>query len=498
MEVKELGDRPINIITKRLEEIQNEKEALSNFSNKKYEIEEERQKLGIEIKEQENELEFLKELRILHEKQDLEKQKVIVNENMIKEYKNKIEILQEDINNKAKNENGKIIVCRESELSEKRDDGLIENEYNQSDRVNNISRNEKSEKIESSQNLKRKNKKVLAIALNIVFFLIVILSVVSKNYYITLVTSVVLVLTLVYSYTQYRNKYVKINNKIQENVENVDENLNQYIEKNLEKKKEIEVLEKAIEKLEEEIAKTNQKLEQEFKFEKEKLRNKYIGRVLIKIIDEKLEKQTVVYDINVLQNKISENKVKLHSIDLDKNNVMPKLENLANLEEEYGDLEEQYEELCKKNELIELVKEEIGKAYETMKKSITPKFTNNLSKIIEKISEGKYKNIQLDEAKGMIVEIENGNYVSVKNLSVGTIDELYLSLRIGAGLEISSEKLPIILDETFAYWDDVRLQNILAYLNEEFKTRQIILFTCTNREERILDKLGVDYNRIEL
>lgn len=498
MEVKELGDRPINIITKRLEEIQNEKEALSNFSNKKYEIEEERQKLGIEIKEQENELEFLKELRILHEKQDLEKQKVIVNENMIKEYKNKIEILQEDINNKAKNENGKIIVCRESELSEKRDDGLIENEYNQSDRVNNISRNEKSEKIESSQNLKRKNKKVLAIALNIVFFLIVILSVVSKNYYITLVTSVVLVLTLVYSYTQYRNKYVKINNKIQENVENVDENLNQYIEKNLEKKKEIEVLEKAIEKLEEEIAKTNQKLEQEFKFEKEKLRNKYIGRVLIKIIDEKLEKQTVVYDINVLQNKISENKVKLHSIDLDKNNVMPKLENLANLEEEYGDLEEQYEELCKKNELIELVKEEIGKAYETMKKSITPKFTNNLSKIIEKISEGKYKNIQLDEAKGMIVEIENGNYVSVKNLSVGTIDELYLSLRIGAGLEISSEKLPIILDETFAYWDDVRLQNILVYLNEEFKTRQIILFTCTNREERILDKLGVDYNRIEL
>ena len=328
--------------------------------------------------------------------------------------------------------------------------------------------------------------------------MIVILSVVIKNYYITLVTSVVFVLTLVYSYTQYRNKYVKINNKIQENVENVDENLNQYIEKNLEKKKEIEILEKAIEKLEEEIAKTNQKLEQEFKFEKEKLRNKYIGRVLIKIIDEKLEKQTVVYDINVLQNKISENKVKLHSIDLDKNNVMPKLENLANLEEEYGDLEEQYEELCKKNELIELVKEEIGKAYETMKKSITPKFTNNLSKIIEKISEGKYKNIQLDEAKGMIVEIENGNYVSVKNLSVGTIDELYLSLRIGAGLEISSEKLPIILDETFAYWDDVRLQNILAYLNEEFKTRQIILFTCTNREERILDKLGVDYNRIEL
>lgn len=498
MEVKGLGDRPINVVTKRLEEIQNEKEDLSNFSNKKYEIEEERQKLSIEIKEQENELEFLKELRILHEKQDLEKQKVIVNENMVKEYKNKIDILQEDINNKEKNEDGKHIGRRESELSEKRDDGVIGNEYNQSGRVNNISRNEKSEKIESSQNLKRQNKKVLAIALNIVFFMIVILSVVIKNYYITLVTSVIFVLTLVYSYTQHKDKYIKTNNKIQENVENVDENLNQYIEKNLERKKEIEVLEKAIEKLEEEIAKTNQKLEQEFKFEKEKLRNKYMGRVLIKIIDEKLEKQTVVYDINVLQNKISENKVKLHSIDLDKNNVMPKLENLANLEEEYGDLEEQYEELCKKNELIELVKGEIEKAYEIMKSTITPKFTSNLSKIIEKITNGKYKNIRLDETSGMIVEIENGNYISAKNLSVGTIDELYLSLRLGAGLEISSETLPIILDETFAYWDDIRLQNILMYLNEEFKNRQIILLTCTNREEEVLKKLCIKYNKIKL
>lgn len=460
MEVKELGDRPINIITKRLEEIQNEKEALSNFSNKQYEIEEERQKLGIEIKEQENEIELLKELRNLHEKQDLEKQKVKVNENMIKEYKNKIDILQESIdtnNDKKENENS-----------------------------------------ENNENLKKQNKIMLAIALNIIFLITVIISLFIKKHYITLVTNILFILTLIYSYTQFRNKSAKANNKTSGNVENTNKNSNQYIEKRLEIEKEIEVLEKNIEKLQEEIINTNQKLEQEIKFEKEKLRNKYIGQVSIKTIDEKLEKQTVVYDINVLQNKISESKIKLHSIDLDKNNIMPKLENLANLEEEYGNLEEQYEKLCKKNDQIELVKEEIKKAYETMKKSITPKFTSNLSKIMEKVSNGKYKNIKLDEEKGMIVEIENGNYISVKNLSIGTIDELYLSLRIGAGLEISKEELPIILDETFAYWDNTRLQNILSYLNEEFKTRQIILFTCTNREEEMLNKLGIKCNKIKL
>lgn len=133
-----------------------------------------------------------------------------------------------------------------------------------------------------------------------------------------------------------------------------------------------------------------------------------------------------------------------------------------------------------------------------MKNSITPKFTNNLSSIIEKISNGKYKNVQLDEEKGMVIEVENGNYMPAKNLSVGTLDQLYLSLRLGAGLEISQENLPIILDETFAYWDNTRLENILKYLNQEFQDRQIILFTCTNREKEILDRLHADYNRISL
>lgn len=98
----------------------------------------------------------------------------------------------------------------------------------------------------------------------------------------------------------------------------------------------------------------------------------------------------------------------------------------------------------------------------------------------------------------MIVEVDNGNYMLAKNLSTGTIDQLYMSLRLGAGLEISQENLPIILDEPFAYWDDARLENIMQYLNSEFNNRQIILFTCTTREKEILNKLKIPYHFIEL
>jgi len=58
--------------------------------------------------------------------------------------------------------------------------------------------------------------------------------------------------------------------------------------------------------------------------------------------------------------------------------------------------------------------------------------------------------------------------------------------------------MPIILDEAFAYYDEERLENILKYLNEECRDNQIIIFTCTNREKEILNKLQIEYNNINL
>ena len=58
--------------------------------------------------------------------------------------------------------------------------------------------------------------------------------------------------------------------------------------------------------------------------------------------------------------------------------------------------------------------------------------------------------------------------------------------------------MPIILDEAFAYYDEERLTNILKYISEEFKNRQIIILTCTNREREILERLKLEYRNIEL
>ena len=83
-------------------------------------------------------------------------------------------------------------------------------------------------------------------------------------------------------------------------------------------------------------------------------------------------------------------------------------------------------------------------------------------------------------------------------MSVGTIDQLYLSLRLSMTEDLSKEKMPIILDEAFAYYDTQRLENILKYLVNTYPDRQIMIFTCTEREKDVLTKLNIPYNLIHL
>lgn len=320
---------------------------------------------------------------------------------------------------------------------------------------------------------------------------LVILSIIAviiiKNDIISAITIVLGVISVIYTgYTQYKQKLAFHNNKETENVDN--EKI----------KTKIEVMQTTIKDLQKEQQELEKNAQIEYKKELEKIRNAYIGIVPIKVIDELLSKKQANIEIEVANNKIAEDKLKIQSIGLDKGSIMPKLENLASLEEEYTKLEEEYKELNFQNEAIELAKQELENAYNQMKKKVTPNFTNNLSKIMKKISNEKYTNIRLDEKDGLIVEIQNGDYIPVEYLSIGTIDQLYLSLRLGVASSISNENLPIILDETFAYYDEERLKNILEFLHTEYEDRQIIILTCTGREKDILQKENIEFNYIEL
>ena len=253
-----------------------------------------------------------------------------------------------------------------------------------------------------------------------------------------------------------------------------------------------------MEELNEEINKIKIQNNFIFNLEKQKIINNYFKNINEYEINKLINSEKINEEINLNENEINNQKLEINKLELKIENIDPQLENLSNLEEELCILENQYNNLQKYNESIELTKKLLEKAYEKMKNSVSPIFTEKLSKNISKITKGKYSNIYLSDEQGLTVELENGNYVPAERLSIGTIDQLYLSLRLAMLDQISDEKVPIILDEAFAYYDSDRLKNILMYLCTEFKDRQIIILTCTQRERDILEKEKMDFNYIEL
>lgn len=208
--------------------------------------------------------------------------------------------------------------------------------------------------------------------------------------------------------------------------------------------------------------------------------------------------ETILEEMNQKQQEINEESITLHTLKVDKNQILPKLERLVGIEEELEDLLEQQEELERKRDNIKRALDAIETAYYQMKEQITPKFTEELSSAMKKIANGKYKSVMINKNSKLVVEQTDGKYITAENLSIGTIDQLYLALRLATIKEITKENMPIILDEAFAYFDNERLENILQYLASEYQNKQVIIFTCTDRECNALNKMKINYQKIEL
>ena len=120
-----------------------------------------------------------------------------------------------------------------------------------------------------------------------------------------------------------------------------------------------------------------------------------------------------------------------------------------------------------------------------------------MSCILESMTKGAYTGVEIDEELNVTL-IAQGRRVELSSISTGTLDQVYLALRL-AVIEFfwPEENMPVILDDTFAMYDSERLTNTLAWLSS-FYTGQIIILTCHDREHEIFDTLGVRHNLIQI
>lgn len=282
--------------------------------------------------------------------------------------------------------------------------------------------------------------------------------------------------------------YLFAKNKIDKEMAEAEEN-NRLIEKEVfGLRKEIMVLEKEMEKEQEVIADSNKVYVENIKIKyKEKLSDKYITEVLNKKPGE------LAIESKKIENKYQNIIFKLSAIDAEKNIMEKTVFKLSEITEKIEKLKEEKEELLNYNKAFDIAKELLIKSYDELKDNIGPMFNDRLSYIASKITENKYNDISINRSNEIKVRNESGELVDLELLSTGTIEQINLALRIAMLETVSKEKLPLILDEAFAFYDDKRLENVLYFLLEEYKERQVIIFTCSQREIDILQDKDVNY-----
>ena len=457
-------EKPINIIQKNIEINEQKINELKKYENIQYEIEEEKNIIKNNLEKNEIKNNLLKEIKILKEKNNLENEKIKIKEKILEENKNKI--------NEIKN---KIEKINQKYLEEKNNKNNFEGKYEKN----------------------KLNKK-----LNIYFILLILINILWIVFIPQIIENKIIKYIFLLTVPMYLIFSIFLKNKLNKKLKILENNENDRIEKiKLEKnslENEKKIYENNLEKIISEINNLNSENNIKNNLEENKLINKYETNIDKYEINNLFKIENINEKIFLIENQINNSKLEINKLELKKDNIGPELEKLASLEEELFSLKEQYEILKKTNDSIELVKTLLAKAYEKMKNSVSPVFTEKLSNNISKITKGKYCNLYFSDEQGLVVELDNGNYISAERLSIGTIDQLYLSLRLAMLDEVSREKVPIILDEAFAYYDDERLKNILMYLTTEFSDRQIIILTCTRREIEILEEMGVRIKKIAL
>ena len=175
-------------------------------------------------------------------------------------------------------------------------------------------------------------------------------------------------------------------------------------------------------------------------------------------------------------------------------NIHEKQIALNNLNERLEELETSGFEITQedqKRQAIQLASETILQLSSEIIKGFGNTLNEKASEIISAITDGKYEKIYIDEKLNMFL-LTREKRVPIERLSRGTIEQIYFALRMAAIDVLYEEDFPVILDDTFVFYDDARLTSVLRWLAAQ--KRQVILFTCQKRESEILERLNIPFS----
>ena len=127
----------------------------------------------------------------------------------------------------------------------------------------------------------------------------------------------------------------------------------------------------------------------------------------------------------------------------------------------------------------------LSAAAEQLQRRFAPRIAERARNLFARLTDGRYDRLNL--TKELAVDAAAAGEMTMHSAqwrSEGTVDQLYIALRLAVAEELTPEA-PLVLDDALARFDDRRLKNALEILEEATATRQVILFTCQQREGKM-------------
>ncbi len=155
----------------------------------------------------------------------------------------------------------------------------------------------------------------------------------------------------------------------------------------------------------------------------------------------------------------------------------------AALQNQLDAVNERIEKLTDYYSALELAQQTLQNATAELQRRFAPRISQQAQELFGKMTGGRYDRLNLQQDLSVnAASTEDVAMRSAQWRSEGTVDQLYLALRLAVARELTPNA-PLILDDALVRFDDTRHAAAMEILRQEAETKQVILFTCQSREQ---------------
>ncbi len=155
------------------------------------------------------------------------------------------------------------------------------------------------------------------------------------------------------------------------------------------------------------------------------------------------------------------------------------------------DLRLQHKRVCDRIARLEdtytaltIAQETLTQARSELQRRFAPRITQRAQELLGAMTDGRYQSLTMGEDFSLRASAgqEDVQWDAIWR-SDGTIDQLYLALRLAVAEELTPDA-PLVLDDALVRFDDTRMAAALGILRKMAENKQVICFTCQGREAK--------------